>query len=535
LIAARIKHVFIIYQENRSFDSVFGTFPGADGVWSAQALDRGFRQYNPVTAAWVTPFRIREADIDDAGHARPEIVAKMNGGRMDRFVAVEAQNNLRAHAKPQQASAMGELTMAHIDCDTVPYLWLYAKRFALFDRFFQGMTGPSTPGNIELIAAQTGLTQWARHPRQVVDAEAAGPGQPVLNDAFPQYGPYNKASYAAYRKRGRAFAFDQTYANVLLELQERDVIKVVNDANDVREDKAALARRGRAPVSWTWYQEGYADPADPQRSAYITHHNAPQYFGYVVQNDVMRRHLADLTRFYTDVQRNALPARGVFFIKGGYRNIMHLHPAGTDERILSKFAGDDDHPGYADSQISEALVARTVNAIARSRYWKDAAIIILWDDSEGFWDHAVPPQWERCPDGHACGDGPRVPALLISPFAKSGAIVSALSDHSSVTKFIQAVFGLPHLASLPDEKPYLPKGPRDWNGSLSDLSPAFDGARLLGQSAPLPASAALIGDDVVGSIPSPWNCAALHIAPVPPPPGVSDKPPADFLPRPFEQ
>ena len=104
-------------------------------------------------------------------------------------------------------------------------------------------------------------------------------------------------------------------------------------------------------------------------------------------------------------------------------------------------------------------MATFVNAIARSRYWKDSAIIITWDDSGGFYDHAVPPQFERCPDGRPCGDGPRVPFILISPYAKSGVVVHDTGDTGSVVKFIDALFGLPASSSLPDEKPYMPEEP----------------------------------------------------------------------------
>ncbi len=85
---------------------------------------------------------------------------------------------------------MGLLTMSHYDCDTIPYLWKYARSFTLYDRFFQGMIGPSTPGNIEIIAAQTGQTQWARDPEEAVKPNGKGPGVPVLSSIDPAFGPY---------------------------------------------------------------------------------------------------------------------------------------------------------------------------------------------------------------------------------------------------------------------------------------------------------------------------------------------------------
>ena len=95
-----------------------------------------------------------------------------------------------------------------------------------------------------------------------------------------------------------------------------------------------------------------------------------------------------------------------------------------------------------------------------------------------------PPAFETCPDARPCGDGPRVPLLLISPYARSGAIVSDPGDHASFAKLVSIVFDLPPLASLPDEKPYLPKGPRDTNPAITDLLGGFDPARLAGTSPP---------------------------------------------------
>ena len=181
------------------------------------------------------------------------------------------------------------------------------------------------------------------------------------------------------------------------------------------------------------------------------------------------------------MKNRALPAKSVVFIKGGAMNPFGWKPA---NRPAMNILGDDDHPGYSDSQLSESLVAKVVNTVARSPYWEDSAIIVLWDDSEGFYDHVPPPQFEECPDKEPCGDGPRVPLILISPYAKSGGVVPDPGDHVSFAKFLDVLFDLPPLASLPDEKPYLPEGPRDTNPRLTDLLGGFDAARLAGDEGP---------------------------------------------------
>ena len=195
--------------------------------------------------------------------------------------------------------------------------------------------------------------------------------------------------------------------------------------------------------------------------------------------------------------------------------------------------GDDDHPGYSDSHLSESMVATYVNAVARSKYWKDSVILITWDDSEGDYDHVPPPVFEKCPDGNPCGDGPRVPEIIISPFAKSHAIVSAPADHASFAKFLGALFDLPSLASLPDEAPYMPEGPRDANPAIDNLIDALDPARLAGKEAPIPPDAAIIPDDMVTSFPPKMSCSSLGITPVKIP--GQDKLPAGFAPLPTRE
>src|SRR5579883_2620861 len=190
LIRRRIRYVFVIYQENRSFDSYFGTFPGADGLFS-QPADRtpGFNQTitdtdgSPKT---IQPFRIGPkeyaADLGDVGHAHAELLAKMDiagdTAHMDHYAQVEESAHNRSGGNPPLAAKQfGELTMAYEDGDTIPFLWRYANRFVLCDHIFQLMAGPSTPGNIAIIGAQTGATQWMLHPDEAVKGHG-GKGVP---------------------------------------------------------------------------------------------------------------------------------------------------------------------------------------------------------------------------------------------------------------------------------------------------------------------------------------------------------------------
>lgn len=504
LVRSKIKHVFVIYQENRSFDSYFGTFPGAENLASPLAQTHGFRQYDPLGNQWVTPFRLSVADTADADHSRLALITKSDGGNMDLFVSTEEFGALARGGFRDDAQRLGLLTMGFEDCDTIPYLWKYARNFTLFDHFFQAMYGPSTPGNIDLIAAQTGQTQWARDKTGAIDHFGSVPAVPVVNDAPPAFGPYPIA--APNRLDAQ---YDLTFATLFLTLSGKKAPNAKIDSDDIKDDIVDIAHHGRPAIPWGWYQEGFGTKGNPT-FAYVTHHNALQYFGYLRQNHYFWNGVHDLTELLPAIQRGQLGERGVVFVKGGYQNPFGFKPADRNPYVQTNFVGDDDHPGYSDSHISEAMVATFVNAIAKSKYWKDSLILITWDDSEGFYDHVSPPQFEQCPDGHPCGDGPRVPAIVISPYAKDHAIVSDLADHSSFAKMLGKIFDLPALASLPDEKPYLPEGPRDADPRLSDLLGALDPERLAGTKLPNPASDAIV-DDV--SVPPKESCASLGIVP----------------------
>lgn len=600
LIQKKIRYVFVIYQENRSFDSYFGTFPGADGLFSQTAADTpGFDQQIVDTAGKtisIHPFRIGPnehpcgsvsdcfaSDLDDIGHSHPNILAKMDiqddAPKMDRFALEEEKRSWRFGKPSLKAKQFGELSMAYEDCDTVPLLWSYASRFVLFDHIFQLMTGPSTPGNLSIIGAQTGVTEWIEHPSLAYRGNGnSGPGVPVLNDNDPFWGspddptpqnekmPVNPHDFSKLNLFPYGTAINLTYATLPLSLLGSDAANTTRldknpeiDLVDVKNDVQFLSRLKRKSVAFGWYQEGYGDDApvsgddddDPTDAAgvhasYITHHNGPQYFGYVANNPEMRKQLHDLGDFVKAVEQRALPAAGgVFYVKGGEKNSMGLRPNDSDSKVLKSFLGDDDHPGYSDAQISEAMAATMINEIALSPYWKNSAIIITWDDSEGDYDHVPAPLTVKGPDRSFISDGPRVPLILISPYARTHFVAHERGNHASVVKFIDAVFDLTPLAKLPDEfaarelgqKEYgqADLGPEDAiTKNVSDLLEAFDTERLRGVKAPLPPSYALIPWQLVRKLPEEtgYGCKSLHIVTTDRAKGIRNEIPTDFNPRP---
>ncbi len=213
--------------------------------------------------------------------------------------------------------------------------------------------------------------------------------------------------------------------------------------------------------------------------------------------------------------------------------------------VARRFLGDDDHPGYSDAEISEALVAKAVNAIAASPYWSESAIIITWDDSEGDYDHVPPPILAKGPDGSVISDGPRVPLILISPYARTNHVAHSQGNQASVVKFVDTVFDLPPLALLPDElrgrklgeKEFGQKnlGPDDAiTPGVGDLTEAFSPARLLGKAAPLPASYVEIPDSLVQHLPQEtgYGCSDLGIVTTDRQFHIENKIPSDFNARP---
>ena len=606
LLRKKVKYVFVLFQENRSFDFYFGTFPGAHGLYSQSAGNTpGFTQ--PIvntdgTVGTVSPFLIPQtvktaagatvplypADTASVDHSHAGILVSQDfvGGisKNDRFALdeeglttnaqgtiVSKTTGLAPTANPTLIQKqMGEVAMGHVDCDTAPYLWQFADRFALFDNFHMTITSASTPNALALISGQSGLTQWALHPGEA-SSNTASPtvassgGVPVVSDAGPFPGSNLDTSpvkpvYNPADENPNKPALNQTYASLPLSFMGKDIAKTIaTDQNpaidlvDVQHDLQTIAGDGKQPTNWGWFQEGFdTEPTDstavPAHSSYVLHHNGPQYFGYVGDNPtVAQNHLFGLQDFFTAVNNRLLPdAGGVAYVRGGYDNNDGLVPVDPNAAVRAAFPGSDDHPGYSDAQISEQLLADEVNAIAASPYWKDSAIIITYDETDGLYDHSTVTSRVSDPEGNPLEPSSRIPTIVISPYAKAHAIVSQNSEHSSIIKFIDKVFDLTPLADLPDEKKGFKLGKtqfgQNYVGPADDVVPgigdmlaAFDNSRLSGTTAPLPASYAQILPGTKPTLPhyAAGGCYTLNIVPTD---YVGDKlidpAPADFNPRP---
>ena len=604
MLRKKVKYVFVIFHENESFDHYFGTFPGANGLFTAPdgvrpaKKTRSFVQEyidSSLNVAKISPFLMPQAVTTASGDVVPiypadlisvdhshqgmanslHVDPKTNVAANDRYAM--DQEGLTTDDSGNVVTAMGvaptaislaqqqkaETDISHIDCDTIPFMWDWAKKFVLFDNFHQTIVGPSTPNAIAIIAGQSGETQWALHNEQGAAVTYANPDfpnvlgasygskvmpstsnafVPVVNDPGPFPGsnldknavkpPYNFDESPANP------TVNLTFATQPLSFMGGNIQKIIaSDPNpladllDVQEDIKTIASTNQA-VNWGWYQQGFngndaPDPFEPQGTAtpnptndpglntgYVLHHNAPQYFGYLADNpQVLNNNLHGAKDFFQAVEGRTLPASGgVFYLRGGYDNNDGMVPVDPTPAIQHAFLGNDDHPAYSDQQISEAFAAKAISDIANSPYWAESAIIITYDETDGFYDHVSPEHRSNFADGSPLAPGPRIPTILISPYARSGKISHQYSEHGSVIKFINELFGLVPLASLPDEAHARELGAQtlgqanlgpsdDPNNDVGDLTEAFDYEILGGRKAPLPNTMAAFTPDQISTLP----------------------------------
>ena len=605
LLQQKVKYVFVIFNENQSFDHHFGTFPGANGLVSAPAGLTPASQTANYTQRYLdtnlntvtqTPFLLPQAvqvggfgssgavvpiypadqiSTDHSHQGMANALNVVNGFTNNDRYAMDQETLTTATlggtiVKPNGAAPTSvtlaqkqkaEMAVAHLDCDTIPFLWSWAKNFALFDNFHQTIVGPSTPNAIAMIAGQAGQTQAALHSSElptVTYQNSAFPNPlgatytstvagnsnafvPIVADPGPFPGsnkdpnavkpPYNFDENAANP------VVNQTYATQPLSFMGSNISTVIKsdqnpraDLIDVQHDIFTIATKNQV-VNWGWYQQGFngndrADPYEPQGTGtpnptndpslytgYVLHHNGPAYFGYLADNtDVLANNLHGAQDLMTAVTNRTLPATGgVFYYRGGYSNNLGLVPVNPTPGIQHAFIGNDDHPGYSDRQVSEAFAAQMISAIANSPYWNQSAIVLTYDETDGQYDHEQIQNRNTFVDGSPLAGGPRIPTIVISPWALQGTISHQYSEHGSVIKFINELYNLVPLAQLPDEahgtqlaKQNLGQsnyGPSDDPANnLGDLTEVFDYARMQNNT-PIAPSVATFSDAQIRSLP----------------------------------
>jgi len=443
----RIQHIVVIVAENRSFDNLYGLFPGANGIaranpsqWTqtdhnGEVMPRLPRVWNDKAGHIKSdlpnrPFRLDGAPLNlglayktpDLTHRFYQNFEQINGGRLDRYAAL---------------SGAGGLTMGHYDGSTMK-MWAYAREYVLADNFFMAAYGGSFLNHFWLICACTPLypdapdrlrvqldeTGRLKRRQDSTASALAGPVKFLDGELTPDGYAVNNMQ-PSFQPSGipPAAGGDPRYADPAGHPLPPQKFRTIGDA---------LSAKG---ISWAWYAgawhaaqaDGARAPAErkviyarqPGTPSLEAHHQPFNYFARFAPGSMDReQHLRDGDELLEAIKRGKLPQ--VVFYK--------------PESSLNE------HPGYADVLSGDAHIAQVVARLQASPLWRSMAIIVTYDENGGFWDHVAPPSGAGWSD--RWGPGTRVPLIVISPFAKKASIDSTPYDTTSILKFITRRFKL---------------------------------------------------------------------------------------------
>ena len=421
LVAAgihKIKHVIIVMQENRSFDSYFGTYPGADGI----PVSHGSPSVCiPNPAGGCTRPYHDAADINGGGpHGVVNSLADVNGGTMDGFIRQRdaARTTCRNPDDPACAPGGAPDVMGYHTGAEIPNYWAYARNFALDDHMFEPVRSWSLPNHLYLVSGWSARCK-NRSPGSCAN-EIVGP-YPV--------GKFDRAVRRQLRKGQTSINLAWTDITWLLYRQHVSWRYYVQAGaqpdceNDSAETCVPVKQSARTPGIW----------------------NPLPLFGDV-QEDHQAGYIQPLNSYFSAARAGRLPA------------VSWVTPASSDS----------EHPPASVHQ-GQAYVTSIVNAAMRSPDWNSTAIFLEWDDWGGFYDHVVPPQVDQN------GYGLRVPAIVISPYAKKGYIDHQTLSSDAYLKFIEDDFlGGARLDPQTDGRPDPRLDVRENEPILGNIAQDFD-------------------------------------------------------------
>jgi len=451
----KIDTVVVIYGENRSFDNLYGLYPGANGISRAtpetyRQTDRDGTLLATLPPVWKTgtatadlayptnlpnmPFRIDAPPVSmplttitrDLVHRFYNNQEQINGGRLDQYAAL---------------SDSGGLVMGYYDGSSLP-LWSIARQYTLADNFFMAAFGgsflnhfwlvcacsPTFPGAPSTLVAQLDANgTLVRKPTSPASA-LNGPPQYALDGSVTPDGFAVNTTQPPYQPSGAAPA-----AGGNLALADPTKFPLPPQSQTTIGD--TLSAKG---VSWAWYAgswnaavaDGAQDPAAKRSVIYNSapgapnfqaHHHPFNYFSRFAPGTPDRAdHLKDETDLVAAAQSGTLPHVAFYKPQGNF----------------------NEHPGYTDVLSGDAHIADIVAKLQASPQWKSMLIVITYDENGGFWDHVAPPKVDRW------GPGTRIPAIIVSPYAKKGYVDSTSYDTTSILKFITRRFGLDPLPGV---------------------------------------------------------------------------------------
>ncbi len=393
----KIGHIVVIYLENHGFDNLYGLFPGAEGLGQAKPENTLQEDMNGQVYARLPPVPGDERFPKDLPN-RPfpiDAYAPADDKIPDlthRFYQHQQQINGGAMNRFAAVSEARGLVMGYYDGRSLP-LWQYAKRFTLADNFFQAAFGGSFLNHQWLACACT--PRYENAPEELkarlndrgelIRDGALTPDGYAVNTLLPAQGPHPA----------------DTNPKKLLPPQSLPTLG------------ERLSEKG---VDWAWYSGGWNDAvAGHPDPSFQYHHQPYAYFLRYAEGSPERvRHLKDETDLLAGIEKGELPP--VVFYK----------PVGSL----------NEHPGYADLLSGERHIAEIIGKLERSRLWKDTVVIVTYDEYGGFWDHVAPPRIDRF------GPGSRIPAIIVSPFARRGFVDHTVYDTTSILKLIERRFRL---------------------------------------------------------------------------------------------
>jgi phospholipase C len=430
-----VRHLVVIFQENVSFDHYFATYPNAtnppgepaflpsSNTPSVNGLTAGLLTGNPNLA---NPFRLDRSQAVTCGnnHTYTAEQKAYSGGMVDKFI--EFTGSTDKGCDPKQV-------MGYYDGNTVTALWNYAQRFAINDNFYSSTFGPSTPGALNLVSGQT-------HSSTLFNVENDAVNGTLIGDAYPTYDDCSKGGVIVMSGK-----------NVGDLMNARGITwgwfsAGFKTSNKTAEGKAVCDSKH---VSMGGENEtdylSFTEPFQYYQSTSNPHHLPPTSLAMIGQTD-QAKHQYDLSDFWNVAEAGNLPT--VSFLKAA------VYQSG--------------HPGSSDPLDEQTFLVNIINRLQKLPEWNSTAVIITYDDSDGWYDHVMPPIVSQSDDrindallgpdlcGHAhsgnyqdrCGYGPRLPLLVISPWAKANFIDHQVTDQSSILHFIEDNW---HLGQIGDQ------------------------------------------------------------------------------------
>jgi phospholipase C len=413
----KIRHVIVIMEENRSFDSYFGTYPGANGIPSFAGTP-SVCVPNPLTRSCQRPYH-DPADVNGGGpHDALAAVADIHDGKMDGFVAqdLRAARTPGCDQGPSLPSCAGARrldVMGYHDAREIPNYWSYARRFVLQDAMFEPNLGWSLPAHLFMVSAWSARCAVPLKPR-TCKSDLGGTGEQALfgetdqNNLTPDFG-WTDLTHLLHR-HGISWRYylDQGYQP---------------DCDDGAVTCAPVRQTVGVPEIWNPLPD------------FVT-----------VHRDGQIGNVQDASNFFTAARTGDLPA------------VSWVVPN----------QADSEHPP-ARASAGQAWVTSLINGVMSGPDWSSSAIFLSWDDWGGFYDHIPPPHVDEN------GYGLRVPGLVISPYARRGYIDHQVLSFDAYLKFIEDDFlGGARLNPFTDGRPDSRPDIRESASILGNLVTDFD-------------------------------------------------------------